>query len=123
MRRMVKADPIEALEARVAPAFSAVVDLAALDGTDGFELTGGGTGGARTGRYIVSDGGDINGDGLDDFLVGRLDYFRFNINQGHAYVVFGKTEGFGPTLNLSGLDGTNGFELFTSESNKFNRGN
>ncbi len=58
----------------------------------------------------VSSGGDINGDGYDDILVGAP---ASNVHgaTGDAYVVFGKASGFDATLSLRDLNGTNGFRI------------
>nr|MDZ8132359.1 hypothetical protein [Nostoc sp. DedQUE07] len=59
----------------------------------------------------VSNAGDINNDGIDDLIIGA-GYTDPNGNSytGQSYVVFGRTNlGSGGSLNLSSLDGTNGF--------------
>jgi hypothetical protein len=93
-----------------ASGFDATFDLGGLDGSDGFQLNGeaslhpGGVAGAA-----VASAGDVNGDGVDDVIVGA---FGVHYDAGAAYVVFGKTSGFDPTLELSALDGTNGFRVY-----------
>jgi hypothetical protein len=52
---------IEPLEARIAPASAAIIELSALDGLNGFKINGA-TSGDISG-YAVSDTGDVNGDG------------------------------------------------------------
>ena len=89
---------------------AAPVDLSALDGSNGFTLNG-----ASAGDYFgfsVSAAGDVNGDGVDDFMIGayRVDFGR-QIDAGTTYVVFGSTSGFPVNLDPSALDGTNGFAL------------
>jgi len=89
--------------------FGAVVDVSSLDGSNGFRLDGVAAGDQS--GYSISTAGDVNGDGFDDMIVGA----RFaNVNgekSGASYVVFGKASGFDATMNLSGLDGSNGFLL------------
>lgn len=84
------------------------LDLASLDGTDGF-LIEGTYGGGELGMS-VSGAGDINGDGIDDLVMGAPD----NYNSGESFVVFGAA-GIGAgdgTFDLSDLDGTNGFSVY-----------
>src|SRR5688572_29691178 len=83
------------------------LDLATLDGTNGFRLTGIDLG-DRSGRS-VSSAGDVNGDGFADLVVGAPGAESF---AGESYVVFGKASWAGtPSLDLATLDGTNGFRL------------
>ena len=67
--------------------------------------------GERSG-FAVSSAGDINGDGIDDLIIGA--YFGAGY-AGNSYVVFGRdtaTAGdFAANLSLSALDGSNGFRI------------
>lgn len=85
------------------------VDLAALDGTNGFRVTGT-QDNAYTGRS-VSSAGDINGDGFDDIIVGA---WRTNPNNGAAYVIFGSDGGFSSQIVGPNLDGSAGFQIISS---------
>ncbi|NBC34352.1 MAG: hypothetical protein GVY13_16870 [Alphaproteobacteria bacterium] len=90
--------------------FGATLDLADLDGTNGFTLNGKDAG-DQAGR-VVSGAGDINGDGIDDLIIRAPDADPMGRDDaGESYVVFGSTTGFGATLDLADLDGTNGFAL------------
>ncbi|TRV25495.1 MAG: hypothetical protein EWV88_07700 [Microcystis wesenbergii Mw_MB_S_20031200_S109D] len=82
--------------------FAASFDLSTLDGSNGFALTG-----MKLDRagFAVSEAGDINGDGFSDLLIGAPD------PTGRTYVVFGSSAGFPANLDLSSLDGSNGFLL------------
>ena len=81
-----------------------------LDGNDGFRLDGI-LAGDRSG-FSVADLGDVNGDGIDDFIIGAPGADRDGVvNRGEAYVVFGSADGFEPAFGLGDLDGTNGFTL------------
>lgn len=51
----------------------------------------------------TSAAGDVNGDGIDDLLV--------RSTAGDAYVVFGKAGGLGASVDVSALDGSDGFKL------------
>ena len=94
-----------------ATGFAATLDMSSLDGSNGFRLDG--TAGDISGR-LVSNAGDVNGDGFDDVIVGSPfadQNSYYGDNAGRSYVVFGKATGFVATLDLSSLDGSNGFRL------------
>ena len=95
--------------------FDATLALASLDGTNGFRLDGVAAN-DRSG-YAVSSAGDINGDGIDDLLIGALYADPNGNDSGSSYVVFGNSAGFTATLNLASLTGTNGFRLDGVASN------
>jgi hypothetical protein len=100
-----------------ASGFNATVDLSALDGSNGFRLDGVAAG-DNSGRS-VSGAGDVNGDGFDDVIVGAD---RANANgkySGSSYIVFGKRSAFPKRINLSTLDGGNGFRLDGASRNDF----
>jgi hypothetical protein len=90
-------------------AWPAVVALSSLDGSNGFKLPGVADGDLA--GVAVSDAGDVNGDGFTDLLIGAYGADEGGTNRGAGYVVFGKAGGFGASVALSGLDGTNGFKL------------
>ena len=93
-----------------APGTDGVLDLSMLNGSNGFILNG-------INRYdqsgwSVSSAGDVNGDGYDDLIIGAISADpNGNRNAGETYVVYGgaSAPGTGGRLNLSTLDGTNGF--------------
>ena len=97
--------------------FPASLDLFALDGTNGFRLNGV-EADDFSGR-AVSSAGDVNGDGIEDLLIGA--YGASAYSSGASYVVFGRdtarTGPFPGSLDLSDLDGTNGFRLSGVEAN------
>src|SRR5215472_9743088 len=92
------------------PQYPAVISVSTLDGSNGFRIDGAAAG-DYTGR-AVAGAGDVNGDGFSDLIIGapNADVAAWP-GSGVAYVVFGKASGFGPTLELSSLDGSNGFRL------------
>ncbi|WP_306250390.1 hypothetical protein [Parvularcula sp. IMCC14364] len=90
--------------------FAASLDLSALDGSNGFVLNGIDAG-DNSGRTVAS-AGDVNGDGIDDLIIGALNGDpNGQADAGESYVVFGSTTGFAASLELSSLDGSNGFVL------------
>lgn len=91
--------------------FPAIFQLSSLNGTNGFRISGSVVG-DQAGR-AVSSAGDVNGDGFDDLIIGAryADNVYAGPDSGAAYVVFGKAGGFAANLNLSALNGTNGFKL------------
>ncbi|MBG1270123.1 beta strand repeat-containing protein, partial [Nostoc sp. WHI] len=80
-----------------------------LNGTNGFLING--IAENDSSGSSVSNGGDINGDGIDDLIIGAVNADPNGIrNAGQSYVVFGgRNLGSGGSLNLSDLNGTNGF--------------
>ena len=95
-------------------AFAPSVSLAGLNGTNGFRIIGAGAGDQS--GYSVSAAGDVNGDGFDDVIVGTAHNIQGANGLGAAYVVFGHAGGFPATINLSSLDGKNGFEIEGSDA-------
>jgi Ca2+-binding RTX toxin-like protein len=90
--------------------FAASLDLSALDGTNGFRISGVGL--YDQSGWSVASAGDVNGDGFADLIIGaRYADPNFRSDSGSSYVVFGSAAGFASNLNLSGLDGSNGFRI------------
>jgi hypothetical protein len=84
-------------------------DLSTLDGSNGFGINSINPG-DRLG-YSVSRAGDINGDGIDDVIIGAPGT-AFSGGGYSTYVVLGSSDvGSGGSLDLSTLDGSNGFVL------------
>ncbi len=81
------------------------LDLSTLDGSNGFTIKG--ISAFDRSGTSVSAAGDINADGIDDLIIGAD---RAG-TAGASYVVFGSDSGFSNTLNLSTLNGSNGFAI------------
>ena len=94
-----------------APGTDSVLNLSALDGTNGFTLAGIDPG-DRSGAS-VSSAGDVNGDGYDDLIIGASRADPNGRSSGETHVVYGgaSAPGTDGVLDLSALDGTNGFTL------------
>jgi hypothetical protein len=89
--------------------FSASLNLSELNGSNGFAINGIAAN-DLSGRS-VSSAGDVNGDGFDDLIIGANWASPNGIRSGQSYVVFGSKSGFGAGLNLSELNGSNGFAI------------
>jgi hypothetical protein len=53
----------------------------------------------------------VNGDGIDDLIIGAASASPNGTESGAAYVVFGSDDGFDAEIELSDLDGTDGFQI------------
>ncbi|MBN3895044.1 MAG: FG-GAP repeat protein [Nostoc sp. NOS(2021)] len=90
-------------------AFDASINVSTLNGTNGFAINGINPG--DDSGISVSSAGDINGDGIADLIIGAPNASPNGDDSGQSYVVFGSKSGFGAQLNLSTLNGTNGFAI------------
>lgn len=90
--------------------FPTSLNVSDLDGNNGFTINPIAAGDELGGS--VSAAGDVNGDGKDDLIIGAFGADPNGLeNAGQGYVVFGSTVGLAPSLNVSDLDGTNGFAI------------
>ncbi|WP_171049448.1 Ig-like domain-containing protein [Pseudomonas nicosulfuronedens] len=89
------------------------IKLGNLNGSDGFIISSSSNGTAISGStttangqlgYAVSSGGDVNGDGIDDFLIGMPGYDNGVTNRGAVYLVYGRADGsFDANTDLDAL--------------------
>ncbi|MGN7614499.1 hypothetical protein ACQZV8_20715, partial [Magnetococcales bacterium HHB-1] len=90
--------------------WSSNFDLSTLDGSNGFRIDG--EAATLDIGWKSSSGGDINGDGVGDLVLGAYKVDPGGVsNAGESYVVFGKSSGWSSSMALSSLDGSNGFRL------------
>ncbi len=88
-------------------------DISDIDGGNGFKIMGF----LQNGQlgYSVAGLGDINADGIDDIILGAPYVFEQTnletVLAGRSFVVFGSAAGFDTELDLSMLDGINGFSI------------
>ena len=88
-------------------------NLSSLNGTNGFAMNG--VASSDESGVSINIGGDFNGDGISDLVIGAQSAAsNRRSSSGQSYVLFGTKEPlavFGSTFNLSNLNGTNGFSI------------
>ena len=93
--------------------FPASIDLADLDGSNGFRMNG--TEHDDRAGTSVAGIGDINGDGIDDLVVGAPNADSTDVNAGRGYVLFGRSAAssgnFPALVELVDIDGMSGFVI------------
>ncbi len=88
--------------------FDKVIAITSLTGKVGFRLDGAV---ADNGAGTAVAAGDVNGDGIDDIMVGANGAAPDGEFSGSAYVMFGKKAAFASSSNLGLLNGTTGFRV------------
>lgn len=88
--------------------FSNPFNLASVNGQNGFIING--VSANDKSGSSVSSAGDVNGDGIDDLIIGEH-FPNFSGLTGSNYVVFGSNSPFPNPLNLATLNGLNGFTI------------
>lgn len=88
------------------------LDLNGLSSGDGFKMIAPANSDVNSyATFRVGMGGDFNGDGFDDLMIGAGGADPNGTDSGAAYIVFGHAGTFTSNLSLSNLNGTNGFRL------------
>ncbi len=95
---------------------SGVLELSDLDGQNGFTIKD--NPGYTAFGFSISSAGDLNADGYDDIVIGANNDESHDRDSGAVYVVFGGAQS-NPLLQISDLDGTNGFELLSETKDGF----
>ncbi len=83
-------------------------NLSLINGSNGFKLHNSLT----TFGNSIGKSGDVNADGVDDLMIGYLTASHAGVEAGVSYVLFGNRSGFDQLIDLSTLNGQNGFALF-----------
>lgn len=84
--------------------FNATLDVTSLDGSNGFVFNSGAT--------DIKRAGDVNGDGLADFVVGNGNASPNGLEgAGVSYVIFGTNDDFPASMSPASLNGVNGFAV------------
>ena len=95
---------------------SGTINLSALSGGDGFVVNA-----AQSGEYLgysVSFGGDLNGDGIGDIVIGAQYFSGPNGSEGKTYIVFGGSSvGASGSVALTSLNGASGTGLVGIDNN------
>lgn len=86
------------------------LNLSSLDGYNhGFYVDGASFGDKIT-KSLAS--GDINGDGIDDLIVGADDAFSLGPVAGNTYVIYGRNGQLQKPFDVGHLNGNNGFAVY-----------
>jgi len=80
--------------------FPTLITVNDIDGINGFLID-------STGSNQVATLGDVNGDGINDFIIGMPHF------SGQSWIIFGRSSNFPISINISWLDGINGFKTST----------
>jgi hypothetical protein len=84
------------------------LNLADLDGTDGFRIQGATTGDLLGQSAVLAD---LNNDGFADIAIGAHTSDVDGVASGDVYVLYGKADGWAAVVSVAGLDGSDGFRI------------
>jgi Ca2+-binding RTX toxin-like protein len=102
-----------------AAGFPATIELSQLTGSNGFRLHGNSASGQA--GYSVASAGDVNGDGIDDLVIGAPGEQPNGSGSGAAYVVFGHAGAQAADIDLGALNGSTGFKFSGAGGNEVGR--
>jgi hypothetical protein len=86
--------------------WSSPISLTSLNGANGFILNGFNSNDLS--GYVVAGAGDVNGDGIDDIIVGAP---TASLRIGRSYVVYGSNKSWSSPISFSNLNGNDGFTI------------
>ncbi len=95
--------------------FPPTIELANLNGENGFVISGNST----DDFGIPTPIGDINADGIADILIAVPGNDTNGVNRGAVYVLFGSNQGFPSIVSLSAINGLNGFIIYGLNDNDY----
>ena len=93
--------------------FAPSLNVDALDGADGFTITG------TSALSGVGSAGvcDVNGDGVDDLLIDDNRFSSIEQSQvGRAIVLFGDKDGFGASVDVNALTDAEGYQIIGGDA-------
>jgi hypothetical protein len=90
--------------------FSAAINVASLNGANGFSIVG-----ASYGASLSLLTADLNGDGKGDMVI-ATPMQQLNVTSS-VYVIFGNAT-FAPVFDVGSLNGTNGFRIDSTDPNR-----
>jgi Ca2+-binding RTX toxin-like protein len=94
------------------------INLSQINGKNGFVING-----SQPEDFFgsaVSPAGDINGDGINDFIIGsRFASPNLQTGAGKTYIIFGKSQEWPSQLDPNTLNGSNGFVVNGITPNEF----
>lgn len=94
---------------------AAALDISNLTSGDGFFIEGSESSTVWFGHSINS-GGDFNGDGFEDLVIGVPDSNLSNTSGGYAYLVYGKSGSTRAGINMSSFSASDGFYVTGSDT-------
>jgi hypothetical protein len=88
--------------------YNYTINLASLNSSQGFAITGSYYNGESFTTYAVSSAGDVNNDGIADMILGA---YWPNDASGESYVIYGVRGGYNSTIDLNNIPANQGFSI------------